>query len=126
MKTLEEIHACCEALPHAEQTFPFGETVAVYKVGGKMFALVPMDAAQPNFSVKCDPEEAELLREQYSAVTPGYHLNKRHWNTVVADGSIPEEELESFITASWKLVATSLTRKARQELGLSDEAIEAV
>lgn len=100
--------------------------MAVYKIGGKMFVLVPMDAAQPNFSVKCDPEEAELLREQYSAVTPGYHLNKRHWNTVVADGSIPEEELESFITASWKLVVTSLTRKARQELGLSDEAIEAV
>lgn len=126
MNTSAEIHACCAALPGVEQTFPFGETVAVYKVGGKMFALVPMEPSQPNFSVKCDPEEGVLLREQYQAVTPGYHLNKRHWNTVVADGSIPEEELEAFITTSWKLVATSLTRKVRQELGLSNEDIEAV
>jgi len=124
VNTLDDIHACCEALPHAEQTFPFGETVAVYKVGGKMFALVPMKATQANFSVKCDPEEAVLLREQYAAVTPGYHLNKRHWNTVVADGTVSEEELEAFIKTSWQLVAASLPRKVRQELSLSDEDIE--
>ncbi|MGC4044092.1 MAG: MmcQ/YjbR family DNA-binding protein [Armatimonas sp.] len=126
MTTVEEVHTCCEALPSAEQTFPFGETVAVYKVGGKMFALVPMEAKQPNFSVKCDPEEAILLREQYSAVTPGYHLNKRHWNTVTVDGSIPEEELEGFIKSSWKLVAASLPRKIRQELELSDSDIDSI
>jgi predicted DNA-binding protein (MmcQ/YjbR family) len=116
MRTSEEIHALCLSLPGAEQTFPFGEGVAVYKVGGKMFALVPTDETSVQFSVKCDPDEAVLLREQYPSVTPGYHLNKRHWNSVRIDGSIPPGELEEFIEASYRLVLTSLPLTVRRSL----------
>ncbi len=118
MKTSEEVHALCLSLPGAEQTFPFGEQVAVYKVGGKMFALVPTDEASVQFSVKCDPDEAILLREQYPSVTPGYHLNKRHWNSVLVDGSIPASELEEFIEASYQLIVASLPRAVWSALGL--------
>jgi predicted DNA-binding protein (MmcQ/YjbR family) len=118
VRTSEEIHALCTSLPGAEQTFPFGNQVAVYKIGGKMFALVPTDSASVQFSVKCDPDEAVLLREQYEAVTPGYHLNKRHWNSVRVDGSISQGELEEFIETSYQLVLASLPRAVQHKLNL--------
>jgi predicted DNA-binding protein (MmcQ/YjbR family) len=89
---------------------------AVYKVGGKMFALVPRGAEPPRVSLKCDPEWAEVLRNAYAAVRPGYHLNKKHWNTVVLDGSIPDDELEELIQHSYELVVASLPRRVRATL----------
>lgn len=98
-----------------EETFPFGEQVAVYKVLGKMFALLSVDAPL-DISLKCDPDFAEVLRENYEAVRAGYHLNKRHWNTVTIDGSIPDDEIEEMIDISYRLVVAKMTKKDQQKL----------
>src|SRR5207247_1900835 len=98
-------------------TFPFGDDVRVYKVGGKMFALQPVSA--PNqISLKCEPTWAQILRNTYPAVTGAYHLNKDHWNGVQCDGTIPDDEILGMIDHSYALIVKSLTRKLRQELGL--------
>jgi predicted DNA-binding protein (MmcQ/YjbR family) len=82
----------CLGLPGASEEFPFGDEVSVFKVGGKMFALCSLDAEPPlQLSVKCDPELAAQLRSAYPAIRAGYHLNKRHWNTITLDGSLPDE-----------------------------------
>ena len=96
--------------------FPFGETVAVFKVSGRMFALVTLEAEPCQISLKCDPGFATLLREQYAAVTAGYHLNKRHWNTVTLDGSVPGDELGAWIDDSYELVVAGLSRAERARL----------
>ena len=101
----ERLRGLCAAYPGADETYPFGEGTAVYKVGGKMFALVPLDADPPRISLKCDPEWSEVLRNAYEAVRPGYHLNKRHWNTIVLDGTIAEDEVAELIAHSYGLVA---------------------
>ncbi len=77
-------------LPGAIESFPFGPQPFVYKVGGKIFALLSTDENHPELSLKCDPEDTETLRGMHQAILPGYHLNKEHWNTIVLDGSIPE------------------------------------
>ena len=92
---------------------PFGEDVLVYKIGkkedgaGKMFALVHDGSKPLKLSVKCDPQLAELLREKYETVLPGYHLNKKHWNTILCTGQVPDEELKDFIRLSYQLVLVS-------------------
>ena len=101
----ERLRELCAAYRGADETYPFGEGNAVYKVGGKMFALVPLDADPPRISLKCDPEWSEVLRNAYDAVRPGYHLNKRHWNTIVLDGTIAEDEVAELIAHSYGLVA---------------------
>ena len=93
--------------------YPFGDGVRVYKVAGKMFALVPEGAEPPSISLKCDPLDAEMLRQRYAAVTAGYHLNKKHWNTVVADGEVPAEEIRSWIEDSFDLVVDGLPKATR-------------
>ena len=112
----EGLSAACVAKPGAVETYPFGDRTAVYKVGGKMFALVPVDADPPTISLKCDPEWSELLRNAYAAVRPGYHLNKRHWNTVSLDGTIPNDEVAELIQHSYELVVESLPRRVREAL----------
>lgn len=102
----------CLSKPGAEQTYPFGPQPMVMKVGGKMFALINPD----HISLKCDPVIAENLREQHAAVTPGYHLNKKHWNTVHVDGSLPPEELTDMIDHSYELVLRSLPKTVRNQL----------
>jgi len=94
---------------------PFGPGVLVYKVLGKMFALTAAAGAD-GISLKCDPHLAEILREQYAGVTAGYHLNKRHWNSVALDADVPEAEILRLIGHSYDLVKASLTRKQRAEL----------
>jgi len=106
----------CLAKPGSAEDYPFGDEVAVFKVVGKMFALVPLAESPPSVSLKCDPELAADLRQKYRAVTPGYHLNKRHWNTVTLDGSIPEEELLDLIDHSYQLVVAGLPRAQRATL----------
>ena len=97
------------------ETFPFDAEVAVFKVLGKMFALLPVDDPL-QISLKCDPDFAEVLRENYEAVQPGYHLNKRHWNTVTIDGSISDDEIEEMIDESYKLVVAKMSKKDQLRL----------
>ncbi|MFW5771818.1 MAG: MmcQ/YjbR family DNA-binding protein [Phototrophicaceae bacterium] len=115
----DELRAYCASLPGAEETFPFDMTTLVVKVMGKMFALIPTDLPPDEpatISLKCDPIHAELLREQYPAVRPGYHLNKRHWNTVTCDGSVPDAEITEMIDNSYDLVVRGLPRRDRETL----------
>jgi predicted DNA-binding protein (MmcQ/YjbR family) len=109
--------AACAAKPGSVEDYPFGDGVAVYKVAGRMFALMPVAEEPPSISVKCDPDLADSLRDRYAAITPGYHLNKRHWNTVVLDGSVPADEILDFIDHSYDLVVARLTRAQRSQLG---------
>ena len=95
------------------EEFPFGPTTAVFKVGGKMFAIVSVDSRPGSVSLKCDPGYAQALREQYPAVKAGYHLDKRHWNTVDLDGSVPADTLAEWIQDSYDLVSASLPRAKR-------------
>jgi predicted DNA-binding protein (MmcQ/YjbR family) len=88
----------------------------VFKVAGKMFALVSLGSPPGSVSLKCDPDVAVELRGQYAAITAGYHLNKRHWNTVTLDGSVPDEELLELIDHSYELVVAGLTRAERKQL----------
>ncbi|NJO25359.1 MAG: MmcQ/YjbR family DNA-binding protein, partial [Bacteroidia bacterium] len=84
---------------------PFGPDVIVFKVSGKIFLLLPLDTEQLQFNVKCNPDLALELREQYPCVLPGYHMNKKHWNTIIADGSVPVKQLQEWIDHSYELVA---------------------
>ena len=106
----------CSAQPGAEEDYPFGDSVAVFKVAGKMFALVGLDASPPQVSLKCDPTLAEELRARHPAVRPGYHLNKRHWNTVVVDGSLADDEVAEMVEHSHRLVVAGLPRREREAL----------
>jgi len=101
----------------AEETFPFGPETSVFKVGGKMFALAQLGADSLRVSVKCEPRLAEVLREAHAAVIPGYHLNKRHWNTVIIDGSLPGQMLKDMIEDSYDLVVSALPGYQRRALG---------
>jgi predicted DNA-binding protein (MmcQ/YjbR family) len=114
--TREEAHVACLGLRGTEETYPFGPDTAVYKVGGKMFALLPHSADPPRLSLKCDPEWSNVLRGAYEAVQPGYHLNKKHWNTITLDGSVADDELDELIEHSYRLVVESLPRRVRTEL----------
>ena len=112
----DSVIAACTAKPGAVEDYPFGDEVAVFKVAGRMFALVPLGEAPGSVSLKCDPDLAVGLRDRYAGVTPGYHLNKRHWNTVLLDGSVPGEEVRELIDHSYDLVVARLTRVQRNQL----------
>lgn len=100
-KTVEEYVL---SMPNAVLDYPFGEDVAVYKVRDKMFALIPEGKDPVRISLKCDPLLSEKLREEYETVMPGYHLNKKHWNTVILSGQLPWEEVQGLIRHSYDLV----------------------
>jgi predicted DNA-binding protein (MmcQ/YjbR family) len=108
--------AACGGKPGSAEDYPFGDEVAVFKVAGRMFALVTLGPPPGSVSLKCDPGRAAALRDRYAAITPGYHLNKRHWNTVALDGSVPDEELLDLIDHSYELVVAGLPRAQRDEL----------
>lgn len=101
------------SLPGAVEDHPFGLTPDVYKVGGKIFAILSPDAEPPAVSVKCEPSLALELRERYEAVSPGYHLSKRHWNTVALDGDVPREALDEMIRHSYDLIVAKLPKADR-------------
>ena len=111
-----EVKAACLALPGAAEEFPFGDEVSVFKVAGKMFALSDLDGDPLQLSIKCEPELAVQLRATYPAIGPGYHLNKRHWNTVTLDGSLPDQMVTDMLGDSYDLVVASLP-KARRPAG---------
>lgn len=101
----------CISKKGVEECFPFNETTLVFKVGGKMFLLVDIESKPLSINLKCEPSKAIELRETYSCVKPGYHMNKQHWNTVVADGTVSNKVLQSWIEHSYELVVTSLPKK---------------
>jgi predicted DNA-binding protein (MmcQ/YjbR family) len=113
---IEQLRSYCLAKPGVEETLPFGPDVLVFKVMGKLFLLCPLDTEGLQFNVKCDPDLAVELREQYASVLPGYHMNKKHWNTVMVDGSIPVKTLKEWVDHSYTLVADSLPAKLKQAL----------
>ena len=100
----------------AKKEFPFGEDVAVYKVMQKMFSLVGDKNGCININLKCLPEDAVGYREIYNCVSPGYHMNKKHWNTIILDGEMRDEILKDMIDESYKLVVSKLTKKEKEEL----------
>lgn len=105
MVTHKEVEMYLLSMPNTRLDYPFGEDVAVYKVHDKMFALVAEKSEPIRLSLKCDPLLAETLREKYETVMPGYHLNKKHWNTIVLSGQLPWEEIQDLIKLSYQLVA---------------------
>lgn len=114
--TRDDVLAICLDLPAAEETYPFGEEVAVIKVGGKMFALVPLSEGPGSVNLKCDPGRALELRDAYVGIRPGYHQNKRHWNTVDLDGSVEDDLVRGLIEDSYDLVIAALPSATRAEL----------
>lgn len=115
----DELRASCLGFTGAEETFPFGPETSVFKVAGKMFALSALDAESLRVSVKCEPELAVALRAAHAAVIPGYHLNKRHWNTVIIDDSLAAEVVRDMIEDSYDLVVGKLPEARRRALGWS-------
>lgn len=101
---IESLREHCLSKPGAEESLPFGPDTLVYKVNGKIFLLAGLDEEQLSFNVKCDPDKAIELREEFSCVLPGYHMNKKHWNTVVVDGSVSSKQLKEWIDHSYGLV----------------------
>jgi predicted DNA-binding protein (MmcQ/YjbR family) len=112
----------CISFPGAEETFPFGPETSVFKVSGKMFALSQLDAESLRVSLKCEPQLAEALRAAHTAVLPGYHLNKRHWNTVVIDGSLPAQMIKHMIEDSYDLVVSQLPVSRQRGIGWTPAA----
>jgi predicted DNA-binding protein (MmcQ/YjbR family) len=102
---IETLRDYCLSLPDVEETLPFGPDTLVYKVGGKVFLLTGLDSEEFRFNVKCDPDLAIELRDRFVCVLPGWHMNKKHWNTVVVDGSVSDKQLREWIDHSYKLVA---------------------
>ena len=113
---IEELQAYCLSKPGTEETLPFGPDTLVYKVAGKIFLLTGLDEELLQFNVKCNPDKAIELREQYACVLPGYHMNKKHWNTVVVDGTVPTRLLKEWIDHSYELVVESLPKQGRDQL----------
>jgi predicted DNA-binding protein (MmcQ/YjbR family) len=103
-KTVEEYIL---SMPNAKLDYPFGKDVAVYRTDDKMFALIAEGSDPLRVSLKCDPQLAEILREKYETILPGYHLNKKHWNTIIITGQLPWEEIQGFIRHSYELVKSS-------------------
>jgi predicted DNA-binding protein (MmcQ/YjbR family) len=114
--TRDEVLVACLAYPGAVEDYPFGDEVAVIRVGGRMFALVALVGDPGSVNLKCDPDLALELREQHAAVRPGYHQDKRHWNTVDLDGTIEDDELRDLIAHSYDLVVNRLPRRQRAAL----------
>ncbi|MCB0768207.1 MAG: MmcQ/YjbR family DNA-binding protein [Flavobacteriales bacterium] len=113
--TLDEFRAHCLHKPGFSEDFPFGPETLVFRVAGKMFALMDADGFT-SVNLKCDPERAVELRERYEGITPGYHMNKQHWNTVVTNGSVPGKLLLELADHSYDLVRASLPKKLRDLL----------
>jgi predicted DNA-binding protein (MmcQ/YjbR family) len=117
---IEELRDYCLLKPGATEGFPFGEDTLVFKVGGKMFLLTGLSDGN-RFNVKCDPELAVELRERYTEVQPGYHMNKTMWNTVFMDGSLTRKQLCEMIDHSYDLIVKSLPKKIQAEIIAANE-----
>jgi predicted DNA-binding protein (MmcQ/YjbR family) len=113
---VEAVREYCIVKPGVTEGFPFDETTLVFKVGGKMFCLMSLDQNPSRINLKCDPEEAISLRETYPSIIPGYHMNKKYWNTVILDGSIENTLIRKMIDDSYDLIYFSLPAKIRHDI----------
>jgi predicted DNA-binding protein (MmcQ/YjbR family) len=113
---IETLREYCLSKKAVTEDFPFGETTLVFRVKNKIFLLVALDADPLQFNAKCDPGKAVELREEYDAVKPGFHMNKKHWNTVIIDGSISTRLIKEMIDDSYNLIVHSLPKKSREGL----------
>jgi len=111
-----DLRDLCLSFPGSEETFPFGPENSVFKVAGKMFALSRLDGDPLRVSLKCEPALAEQLRQAHAAIAPGYHLNKRHWNTVTLDGSLADAMIHDLVEDSYDLVVSALPRARQRAL----------
>ena len=107
---------CLKKKGKVTEGFPFGEDVLVFKIEGKVFLLLMLDDRPLSMNLKCNPELAIELRERYEAVRPGYHMNKKHWNTVVLDGSVPTQEIRKMIDHSYEQIVRGLKKSIREKL----------
>ena len=113
---LEELRDYCITKKGVEETLPFGPDTLVFKVFNKVFLLTGFDSDPAQFNVKCDPEKAIELREKYSCVQPGYHMNKKHWNTIIVDSSVTSKQLKEWINDSYELVVSGLSKVQQKKL----------
>jgi len=107
----EQFREYCLAKAGVTEGTPFGEDTLVFKVAGKMFALLALDAVPPRVNLKCDPDRALELRDRYEQVLPGYHMNKKHWNTVILDGAVPSQIIVEMIDHSYHLVQSKAKKR---------------
>ena len=113
---IETLREYCLAKAGVQEGFPFGEDTLVFKVAGKIFLLTGLTNNPLQFNAKCDPDKAIELREKHTAVQPGYHMNKKHWNTIIADGSLSNALLKEIIDDSYNLIVQSLPKSVRVNL----------
>ena len=114
---IESLRKYCLSKEGVEESLPFGPDTLVFKVMDKVFLLSGLNSDPLQFNVKCDPEKAIALRDEYSCVYPGYHMNKKHWNTIIADGSLNDHLLHEWITHSYDLVVSGLPKSQQKKLG---------
>ena len=120
--TARGLKKLCLGFPGASETFPFGEVSSVFKVEGKLFAISALRSSPLRVTLKCEPELAEQLRAAHSAIVPGYHLNKRHWNTVTLDRSVSDEMVRDMVEDSYDLIVAAMSRAVRERLGWTGSA----
>jgi predicted DNA-binding protein (MmcQ/YjbR family) len=115
--TAAQLRKLCLSFTGAREERPFGPETSVFKVEGKLFALSPLESRPLTVSLKCEPELAEQLRAAHAEIAPGYHLNKRHWNTVTLGGAVPDAMVRDMVEDSYDLVVSALSRAKREALG---------
>ncbi|MDR1170507.1 MAG: MmcQ/YjbR family DNA-binding protein [Prevotellaceae bacterium] len=111
---VEEVRDFCLSLKNTTESFPFDDVSLVFKVENKMYLLISLDNVDANVAVKCDPEQAEILRDHYAAVTPAYHFNKKYWNNIYLDRDMPDGEIKKWIRHSYDEVVKKLPKKIRE------------
>jgi len=114
--TGDDLRMLCLSLPETDEGFPFGPEVLIFKVAGKMFATLAIDAIPQASNLKCDPERAVLLRDEHEGIAPGWHMNKKHWNTITLDGSVPTELVDELVRHSYELVVGGLKKVDRERV----------
>ena len=110
---IEEVREYCLSFPNVTECFPFDDVSLVFKIEGKMFLLLPLDAEEPSVSLKCSTEFVESLRERYAAVEGAYHFNKKYWNTIYLDRDMPDEQIKHWIHHAYREVISKLPKKVR-------------
>jgi len=124
MIELEDVREMCLTWPEVSEGYPFGEDHLVFKVKNKMFCLMSLDAFPSTMNLKCEPDRAIELREQYDGVAPGYHMNKKHWNTLTLDGSVPDDVVLELVRHSYDRVVSGLKKSEREEIASALAALD--
>ena len=124
MIEFEDVREMCLTWPEVSEGYPFGEDHLVFKVKNKMFCLMSLDAFPSTMNLKCEPDRAIELREQYDGVAPGYHMNKKHWNTLTLDGSVPDDVVLELVRHSYDRVVSGLKKSEREEIASALAALD--